>query len=136
MEQKSTSLTVSKKALLAYLPAVLMTIGVAVLSLWERPYLPPPVLSLGDKVLHGLLYTVLAVAWAIPIFKLQIANHKSQIIRSITVWFGVTAYGILMEILQRYCTQTRSGEVADVYADAIGALVGVAVVMAIMKLKK
>ena len=136
MEPKSTSLTATKKVLLAYLPAVLITIGVAVLSLWERPYLPPPVWSLGDKVLHGLMYTAMAVTWMIPVVKYPISNIQSPIIQSISVWFGVTAYGALMEIMQRYCTQTRSGEMADVYADAIGALLGVAVVMVIVKLKK
>jgi VanZ family protein len=39
-----------------------------------------------------------------------------------------TSYGALMEILQRYCTLTRSGEMADLYADAIGAIIGVIIV--------
>ena len=110
---------------MAFVPAVLMTAGVAVLSLWEAPQLPPPVLSLGDKVLHGLLYTVLAITWAFPILKSQIINHKSQIIRSIYVVACVTAYGGLMELLQHCCTRTRSGEWLDVLADFIGAIIGV-----------
>jgi VanZ family protein len=44
------------------------------------------------------------------------------------VWLSVTAYGALMEILQHFCTVTRSGEMADLYADMIGALAGVALV--------
>ena len=40
------------------------------------------------------------------------------------VWIGVVAYGALMEILQRYCTLTRSGEMADIYADCLGAIIG------------
>lgn len=114
---------------MAFIPAVVLTVGIAVLSLWERPYLPPPVLSLGDKVLHGLMYTVLAAAWMMPVInaKLKIKNSKLRI--ALWVVLGVTAYGALMEVLQRYCTMTRSGEIADVIADFVGAIVGVALVV-------
>ena len=113
---------------MAYVPAVLMTVGIAVVSLWEAPHLPPPVMSLGDKVLHGLMYTVLAICWMVPVVKSQITNHKSQITNYLIVVLCVTAYGALMEVLQRFCTLTRSGEMADVLADFIGALIGVIIV--------
>ncbi len=121
---------------MAYVPAVLMTVGIAVVSLWEAPHLPPPVMSLGDKVLHGLMYTVLAICWAVPMVRFQISNFlslgndcfKFQISRYAVVVLGVTMYGALMEVLQRFCTLTRSGEMADVLADFIGAAVGVIVV--------
>lgn len=116
---------------MAYIPAVVLTVGIAVLSLWERPYLPPPVLSLGDKVLHGLMYTVLAAAWMMPVInaKLKIKNSKLRL--ALWVVLGVTAYGALMEVLQRYCTMSRSGEIADVIADFVGAIVGVALVVVV-----
>ena len=106
------------------MPAVLLTVGIAVISLWEAPQLPPPVMSLGDKVLHGLMYTVLAMAWMVPVALFRPKRWPLYVY----VCLAVTAYGALMEVLQRYCTLTRSGEMADVYADLIGAILGVVII--------
>lgn len=133
-ELKFTCPIVLKKSYMAYVPAVLMTVGIAVVSLWEAPHLPPPVMSLGDKVLHGLMYTVLAICWMVPVVKSQITNHKSQITNYLIVVLCVTAYGALMEVLQRFFTLTRSGEMADVLADFIGALLGVMIVLVCRRL--
>ena len=126
-ELKSTCPIVLKKSYMAYVPAILMTVGIAVVSLWEAPHLPREV-AMHDKMMHGLMYTVLAVSWMVPVVKSQITNHKSQITNYLIVVFGVTAYGALMEVLQRYCMLTRSGEMADLLADFIGALIGVIIV--------
>jgi len=114
------------------MPAVLLTAGIAVLSLWESPQIPPSV-QMSDKLAHGLMYTALAVAWMIPIAIRQATNRKSLIV-SLYVCLAVTAYGALMEILQRFCTLTRSGEMADLYADFIGAAVGVTAVVLVRQL--
>ena len=97
--------------LTTYLPALLVTVGVAILSLTESTYMPS--VSLNDKVAHGLMYTLLAVLWMIPVR------------RPVWVCLGVTAYGTLLELLQHYCTLTRSGEWLDVLADFLGVLIGV-----------
>ena len=128
-ELKSTCPIVSKRSYMAFLPAVLLTVGIAVISLWEAPQLPPPVLSLGDKVLHGLMYTLLAVSWAIPVSKCPMPNVRCPIGRAAVVCLSVTAYGGVLELLQRYCTRTRSGEWLDLLADFLGAAVGVTIVM-------
>lgn len=114
------------KPYIAFLPALLLTVAVAVVSLWESPHLPREV-ALHDKLMHGLMYTVLAVSWAVPVLKQYqtISNYFKP-----TVWIClcVTAYGALIEVLQRFCTLTRSGEMADLLADFIGALIGVGIV--------
>ena len=127
-ELKYISPIVTNKSYVWYMPAVLLTVGIALISLWEAPQLPPPVMSLGDKVLHGLMYTALAVAWMVPITRLKIEDLRLKIFSYTAVCLAVTAFGALMEVLQRFCTLTRSGEMADVYADFIGALVGVLIV--------
>lgn len=112
---------------MAYVPAVLMTVGIAVVSLWEAPHLPREV-AMHDKMMHGLMYTVLAVSWMVPI-TLKLPQTISNYLKpAIWVCLCVTAYGALMEVLQRYCTLTRSGEMADLLADFIGALIGVIIV--------
>ena len=119
-ELRSISLTVTKKTIISFMPAVLVTAGIALLSLWENPQLPPSIAA-DDKIVHGLMYMCLAVVWLVPI-QVHLRKRKLLLLTYCTVWACVTAYGVLMEMLQRFCTLTRTGEMADVYADAIGAL--------------
>ena len=104
---------------MTYLPAVLLTVGIAILSLTESTHMPS--VSLNDKAMHGLFYTLLAVLWMIPVR------------RPVWVCVGVTVYGALLELLQHYCTLTRSGEWFDVLADFIGALIGVLIMFVISR---
>ena len=128
---QATSVTVSKytcpivlnRSHMTYLPAVILTVGIAIMSLTESTHMPS--VSLNDKLLHGAMYALLAVTWALPLRKLSTFNfHLSTYIIC-----GVTAYGALMEILQRFCTLTRSGEMADLLADFLGAFVGTMIVL-------
>ena len=122
-ELKYTCLSVVRNSYLAYLPAVLLTVAVAVVSLIEAPHMPVSV-SMSDKVIHGIMYVFLAVAWMIPVSR----KHPLSVLGYSSVCLAVTAFGGLMEILQRFCTLTRSGEMADLYADFLGALVGVLII--------
>jgi len=79
-----------------------------------------------DKTLHGLMYLVLAIAWLLSIPKMS--NVKSPIAPYIFVCALVTLYGALLELLQHYCTHTRSGDLMDILADFLGAILGVALV--------
>ncbi len=114
---------------MAFLPAVILTVGIAVLSLWENPQVPPS-LQLSDKIMHGLMYTFLAMTWMWPLTRIV----RTRAITYLYVFLSVTLYGALMEILQRFCTLTRSGEMADIYADALGALLGLLVVYILAKI--
>ena len=105
-----------------FLPAVLFTAAVAYLSLTESAQAPSVALS--DKFLHAAFYTVLALAWFLPIVK-----HLPFALRlSPYVVLGVTAFGGILELLQHFCTLTRSGEWLDLLADFVGALIGVVLV--------
>lgn len=118
-----------RREIVTYMPAVLVTVGIAILSLMESNYVPRS-LSAQDKLLHGAMYLFLAVSWMVPVAR----TFSSRFMPYLWVWGGVVAYGALMEILQRYCTLTRSGEMADLYADMIGALIGVLLVLLIRKI--
>lgn len=104
---------------LSYMPAVLVAAGIAVLSLAEQTH--APALVINDKLMHLILYALLALALIVPSLKSKITNY-------IVVFVVTTMYGALMEILQRFCTLTRSGEMADLYADALGALIALLLV--------
>lgn len=122
-ESKYTCLNVVRNSYLAYLPAVLLTVAIAVVSLIEAPQIPVSV-SMSDKVIHGIMYVFLGVSWMVPVSR----KHPLSVLGYSSVCLAVTAFGGLMEILQRFCTLTRSGEMADLYADFLGALVGVLII--------
>ena len=118
-EPKYTCPIENKKFYMAFIPAVLLTVGIAIISLMESSYVPQ-VMSAKDKLIHGVMYALLAISWAVPL-----ADKKA----SLWVLLSVIGYGALMEVLQRLCTLTRSGEMADLYADAIGAAIGIILVI-------
>ena len=89
-----------------YLPAVCITVGIAIMSLTESSYMPS--VSLNDKLMHAILYACLAASWWLALK------------RPVWIIVGVTLYGALLELLQHYCTQTRSGEWLDLLADFVG----------------
>lgn len=102
-----------------FIPAVLTAIVIAIASLWENPQMPQAV-TISDKLAHGILYAV----WAISMMVAVDRNARMRVRTYLYVCVIATSYGALMEILQRFCTLTRSGEMADLYADAIGAIIG------------
>ena len=118
-ELKSISPIAPLKSHMVFLPAALIAAGIAVLSLTESTHMPSVALS--DKVLHGLSYALLSAA----LMGALVYNRHARIRTYLYVCLATTAYGILMEALQRFCTLTRTGEMADVYADCLGAIIGV-----------
>ena len=121
-ESKSICPIARKQSYMAYLPAVLVAAGIAVLSLLEIGHAPQVPVS--DKWSHGVAYGLLAL--------LLVAALLHNGYRSWRAYGGTivtcAAYGLLIEALQRFCTLTRSGEMADLYADILGALAGVIIV--------
>jgi len=103
-----------------FIPAVLTAIVIAIASLMENPEMPQAI-TVSDKLAHGVLYAVLAISMMAGVRR----DARMRVRTYLYVCALATSYGALMEILQRYCTLTRSGEMADLYADAIGALIGI-----------
>jgi VanZ family protein len=106
-----------------FIPAVLTAIVIAIASLWENPQMPQAI-TVSDKLAHGVLYAVLAISMMVAVD----SNARMRVRTYLYVCVIATSYGALMEILQRYCTLTRSGEMADLYADFLGALLGVLII--------
>ena len=121
---KSICPIANRKKYWTFLPAVLFTAAVAYLSLTESAQAPSVALS--DKVIHGAMYLVLAISWILP-FKSPISNLQSPIYAFVLL--GTTAFGALLELLQHFCTLTRSGEWLDLLADLVGALIGILLVL-------
>jgi VanZ family protein len=105
---------------LTYLPAALVATGIAVLSLSEQTpdYLPS---SVSDKLLHAIAYCILAFTL---VFALEF-RRASRVLHYVYAFLLTIAYGALIELLQYFCTATRTAEWGDFCADVMGALVGV-----------
>lgn len=100
---------------MALQPAVFLTAAIAYLSLTESTQVPS--VSLNDKLIHAAMYLALTIAWLIPLK------------RSVWVLLGTTAFGGFMELMQHYCTTTRSGDLLDLLADFVGATIGIILVI-------
>ena len=84
-----------------------------------------------DKWTHLVMYGGTAVViWWEHARHSSIAHHPSSITLyhfSLFTFIFLTAMGGLLELIQAYCTTTRSGEWLDFWADSVGALLGTAV---------
>ena len=78
--------------------------------------IPVPDLGGGDKFGHFIAYAMLS-AW----FSLLVEQRKSLW----SILFGLIVYGLLLEFLQGL-TSYRSGDLADVVANSLGIITGLA----------
>lgn len=118
------------KRILIHLPVATMVVAIGVLSLWENPTLPDSLRTWSDKTLHTLMYSVLGAVAMVAPYK----HHRRRITHYVAVWIGCVAYGGLLEILQATCTQTRTGDWADVLANMVGSSIGVLLFYAVVHL--
>jgi len=100
---------------MVFLPAVLVAAGIAVLSLIEQTP-DTPAIPLNDKLMHGLMYAALSAALMGGCIAIRQTGWRVYC----RIGLACSVYGLLMEALQRFCTLTRSGEMADLIADIIG----------------
>ena len=77
-----------------------------------------------DKFVHFTFYfvtAILACFFLEEALPKQITFNKILLISLLFAWF----YGIIIEVLQSTITTARSGDVQDVWANCLGALIGV-----------
>jgi len=126
-EPKYTFPIATDKPYMAFIPAVIVAAGIAVLSLTEASHMPS--VQLNDKLVHGVMY--LALAGALMGGFAYIGRTRAGYY--VLTCASATLYGGLMEALQRFCTLTRSGTMDDLLADFLGALIGVMIVFVFTK---
>ena len=105
--------------------SLLCILLIGVLSL--APYFPETPLddvAFIDKWTHLVMYggTCTVIWWE------YLRSHSALNSRKLLITLvGMILLGGLMELLQAYCTTTRSGEWLDFWADSIGVLLGYAI---------
>ena len=106
------------------------------LSIWFSPpeEMELPSISFLDKWTHLVMYGgTCSVIW----FE-YLRHHRTLDVKQLFVWAWLlpTLMGGLIELVQAYCTATRSGEWLDWLADAVGVTLAVGVGLMMKKLWK
>jgi len=81
------------------------------ISLLHFPYM--------DKVIHMLLYFILSITILASLIR---SNKRKKSYHMLITFVWVMSYGMLMEVLQFYFTQTRSAEILDILANTTGCI--------------
>ena len=106
-----------------------------VLSL--APYFPETPLShvnLIDKYTHFIMYGgTTAVIWWEHLRHCRKEARRLDRRAMLCVLVAMVALGGLIELLQAYCTSTRSGEWLDFWADSIGVVIGTVIGLALQR---
>jgi VanZ family protein len=103
-------------------PAITWTVLILVACSWPGSNLPDsPVIGF-DKVVHVGLFAGMAFLWS-----LRYPKQVAQVILA-----GI-AYGIFIEIYQKYMPINRSFDWWDILADSVGVVVGVITVIVFQK---
>jgi len=106
------------KILLAIVWTLFIIIGSAISgnSLNQLQFIQLPYF---DKVVHFVWYFVLYMLWYSYLLH---RNHTFQRVKfRILLFAGVILFGLVLELLQKYYFIKRSAEIADFFADSIGA---------------
>ena len=99
--------------------AIIWTFLITVASLVSSSAIPKVNLLWNDKIVHFLFYFFFVVFWSIALHK----NFYSKKYSFIIVVFAIV-YGIIIEVLQELLTTTREPDLYDVFANALGAIIG------------
>jgi VanZ family protein len=81
-----------------------------------------------DKVVHGFMYFLLSLSWLNTL-----GSKKENVNYVLQILFLITLYGIIIEVLQEVLTTYRHGDIKDVIANIIGAIIAVLVFKLIRK---
>ena len=99
--------------------AIIWTVLITVASLVSSSAIPKVNLLWNDKIVHFLFYFFFVVFWSFALHKNFYLKKYSFII----VVFAIV-YVIIIEVLQEVLTTTREPDLYDVFANALGAIIG------------
>ena len=123
-----------KKNIYEPLSAALFAVVILILSIIPTDISgePPSFYFPGmDKIIHATMYTILT-------FLILHMYLKRKTIKISTFLFWVVAilaYSVLMELIQLYFIDYRSGDIKDVYANLLGIFLGLSLFFVFRKIK-
>jgi VanZ family protein len=104
-----------------FILALFWTAIVAYLSLAsvDTSFSNPIKIPYKDKMIHFVFYFLFVILWNKAINRSPFSLKKNLQILIIAI-----IYGIILEFLQHFCTQKRTGDFFDAVANSLGALMG------------
>lgn len=104
---------------IAFLPALIYTIALAIVCLIKLTNLPNTGISFADKIFHFLAYALFMLLWYVAFsFSLNFEKNKSILY----ALFLAVIFGIIIELLQDTMTDSRALDVYDIAANTLGAV--------------
>lgn len=107
--------------------SALCVAAIWVLSLIKMPDVEVPGVELADKWVHFIMYASLCGVIWIEYMRCHKPGKYSAIKLFIVAWLLPAIMGGVLELLQAYCTTTRSGDWLDFAANIIGVTIATAV---------
>ncbi|MCF8224971.1 MAG: VanZ family protein [Bacteroidales bacterium] len=116
-----------------YIVSILFAIVIFILSVWPADTAPTPSFFFKgmDKVIHGIMYGVFIVLILREYLKNSVVNYQGVIYLLLLTWI----YSIIMELIQYFVVETRSGEIYDVLANMGGIIIGTAIFLTFKKVR-
>lgn len=102
-----------------------------VLSLAKMPEVEVPGVELSDKWAHFIMYGGLCGVIWIEYLRSHSRGKCSAVRLFVGVWLLPVIMGGLLELLQAYCTTTRSGDWLDFAANTIGVTLAAVIMLPI-----
>lgn len=84
-----------------------------------------------DKVVHALMYGVFSILVVTAYLNNYIYKFRTLVIVLSAIWF----YSILMELVQHFFVEYRSGEILDAVANLAGILLSTGLLLTIRKIR-
>ena len=77
-----------------------------------------------DKWIHIGLFSVMVTLWCLPLLN-RYPSKAPAVKMILLISLTCLSYGVAMEFVQHYFISNRSFDVGDIFADAIGCVVGI-----------
>lgn len=110
------------KFLRNYPVTLLLVVIICYLSLFTPPKIDIPMPHAADKWAHIMMYGSLVFAAFVETVKMR--RRMPRRFACFLIYLGPVALSGVLELLQAYCTVTRSGDWLDFAANAVGGIVG------------
>lgn len=113
------------KLVVQFMPTLIVIGVILFLSLSSSEEMPKVDIPYLDKIAHFCMYGGLLGIYSFDTYRSSLL-HGSRKSVLIVGWFCAVCFGGIMELLQSFCTDTRSGDWADFGANFLGATAGLA----------
>lgn len=104
-----------------WLPAFVWMVIILSVSLWPSEQMPRVNWRYIDKIVHFVMYGILAIAWMYAFSRQYDFQERRYTYATLTILLAAI-FGTIVEILQYFITSGRNFESQDILANIIGSL--------------